>query len=239
MSKILIDEATVKLALEALEQLDGIDTETECVTIDVGDVITSLREALAEQPAPPPECQTEAEKTAYAFGWFKALEYVRNQPAQQEPVTSKTPLIDALNFFTVEERMELWKKHNSSDSQIAVITQAVLAKRYTSTPPAPVTDTELINRGCHYQTELTQPAPVQGWTDKKQTTLNEWFFSLPEQKQMFLIEDKWALAGAAFDAGMLAAAQQQEPVAGIDPKYLMTHISELVLKLPHGIKENT
>jgi len=36
-------------ALEALKQLDGIDTETECVTIDAGDVITALRTAL-EQP---------------------------------------------------------------------------------------------------------------------------------------------------------------------------------------------
>jgi hypothetical protein len=26
---------------------------------------------------PPPECQTEAEKRAYAFGWWKAMEYVR------------------------------------------------------------------------------------------------------------------------------------------------------------------
>jgi hypothetical protein len=35
---------------------------------------------------PPPECKTEAEKTAFAFGWFKALESVREQPAPaQEP----------------------------------------------------------------------------------------------------------------------------------------------------------
>jgi len=42
-------------ALKALEQLDGIDTETECVTIDAGDVITALRTALAQtvQPAEP------------------------------------------------------------------------------------------------------------------------------------------------------------------------------------------
>ena len=40
-------------ALEALEELDGLDTETECVTIDVGEVITALREAL-EQPAQEP-----------------------------------------------------------------------------------------------------------------------------------------------------------------------------------------
>ena len=41
------DEA-LKLALEALEQLDGIDTETECVTIDVGDVMNTIKEALAQ-----------------------------------------------------------------------------------------------------------------------------------------------------------------------------------------------
>jgi hypothetical protein len=34
---------------------------------------------------PPPECQTEAEKRAYAFGWWKALEANRAAPVQ-EPV---------------------------------------------------------------------------------------------------------------------------------------------------------
>jgi hypothetical protein len=39
-------------ALEALEELDGLDTETECVTIDVGDVIAALRTALEQQAEP-------------------------------------------------------------------------------------------------------------------------------------------------------------------------------------------
>ena len=30
-------------------------------------------------PAPPPECETEAEKRAFAFGWFKALESERRK----------------------------------------------------------------------------------------------------------------------------------------------------------------
>ena len=42
-------------------------------------------EMVAEQPAPPPECQTEAEKTAFAFGWWKALEMHRTPAQQQEP----------------------------------------------------------------------------------------------------------------------------------------------------------
>jgi hypothetical protein len=39
---------------------------------------------IAEQGEPPPECQTEAEKTAFAFGWWKALESQRQE--QGEPV---------------------------------------------------------------------------------------------------------------------------------------------------------
>lgn len=39
--------AAAQAALEALENLDGIDTETECVTIDCAHEIGLLREALA------------------------------------------------------------------------------------------------------------------------------------------------------------------------------------------------
>lgn len=34
-------------------------------------------QAADSVPAPPPECETEAEKRAFAFGWFKALESER------------------------------------------------------------------------------------------------------------------------------------------------------------------
>lgn len=37
-------------------------------------------------PDPPPECKSEAEKTAFAFGWFKALEAQRLAQPEQEPV---------------------------------------------------------------------------------------------------------------------------------------------------------
>jgi pyruvate/2-oxoglutarate dehydrogenase complex dihydrolipoamide dehydrogenase (E3) component len=45
------DEA-LTMALEALEELDGLDTETESVTIDVGDVIAALKAALEHQAEP-------------------------------------------------------------------------------------------------------------------------------------------------------------------------------------------
>ena len=37
------------------------------------------------QPDPPPECKTEEEKRAFAFGWWKALEANKAQPEQEPP----------------------------------------------------------------------------------------------------------------------------------------------------------
>jgi hypothetical protein len=42
----------------------------------------AVKAVLEEQPAPP-ECETEAEKTAFAFGWWKALEAQRAAPVQE------------------------------------------------------------------------------------------------------------------------------------------------------------
>jgi len=47
-------------------------------------IYTTPPAAQPAQPAPP-ECQTEAEKTAFAFGWWKALESVR-QPAVPDAI---------------------------------------------------------------------------------------------------------------------------------------------------------
>jgi hypothetical protein len=51
-------------------------------------LIAALRVAL-EQPKPPPEAQTEAERLAYCAGWWAAMEQKREQPAQ-EPVAWRT-----------------------------------------------------------------------------------------------------------------------------------------------------
>ena len=78
-------EEALKLALEALESYKNFIEDAHIIEgqwhwIDGADqAITAIKQALAAQPAPP-ECQTEAEKTAFAFGWWKALESVR-QPA--------------------------------------------------------------------------------------------------------------------------------------------------------------
>jgi hypothetical protein len=44
----------------------------------------TLRQAIAVYESAPPECQTEAEKKAFAFGWWKAMESQRAE--KKEPV---------------------------------------------------------------------------------------------------------------------------------------------------------
>lgn len=58
--------------------------------------------------------------------------------------------------------------------------------------------------------------PTQSWDDAKQAELNDWFLSLPEGRQRVLVQDKWMLAAAAFDAGKAAPPTQPEaaPSAG-------------------------
>jgi len=60
-------------AVRAIVAGPKVDICDECVSICV--------DILANPPAPPPESKTEAEKVAFAFGWFKALEAQRlNRP---------------------------------------------------------------------------------------------------------------------------------------------------------------
>lgn len=66
MSEQKMREA-LERALESLSQLHGIDTETECVTIDVMDEISLIREALAQQPAAGAELTDAEIVTASGF----------------------------------------------------------------------------------------------------------------------------------------------------------------------------
>jgi prefoldin subunit 5 len=44
----------------------------------IADLTTAIEQA--EKQEPPPECQTEPEKRAYAFGWWKAMEHIKQNP---------------------------------------------------------------------------------------------------------------------------------------------------------------
>lgn len=104
MTHITIPRETVQQAIDALELSRGALIEVspcswkECHQHQVDAVeytppkidaaITALRTAL-EAPNPPHECKTEAEKIAFAFGWWKALEVNRAAPAAREPLTDE------------------------------------------------------------------------------------------------------------------------------------------------------
>jgi len=91
----MTDKEVMQMALDALEDVDGIDTETECVTIDVADVIEALRAALA---------QPESEPVAWRFDHAKYREndlrgrqwafnvFSQTKPYMDEMVRDVTPL---------------------------------------------------------------------------------------------------------------------------------------------------
>ena len=52
---------------------------------DLDRAMDALRAAL-EQPEPPPEAQTEAEKIAYCAGWWAAMAVTAKEQPEQKPV---------------------------------------------------------------------------------------------------------------------------------------------------------
>jgi hypothetical protein len=73
----------------------------------------------------------------------------------------------------------------------------------------------------------TVQEPV-AWSDTKQSELNDWFLSLPTERQAVLLEDKWMLAGAAFLAGKTTPPAQPAHLAQV----VRAHIQDLRACLP-------
>jgi hypothetical protein len=111
--------------------------------------------AALEQPEPPPEAQTEAEKIAYCAGWWAAMEQKREQP-EQEPVAWRyqnsntereylvwnkgtggrnwTPLYThpprrEWRGLTEKEVNALWASHDKTGEQITRAIEAALKER--------------------------------------------------------------------------------------------------------------
>jgi len=84
---------------------------------------SACKECYTSQPAPaqepPPECQTEAEKRAYAFGWWKAME--ANRAAQTRPATREEKIVnpgvyeildtEARYKDVIEATRKVWNDH--------------------------------------------------------------------------------------------------------------------------------
>ena len=97
-------KTTLEMALEYLEASDNY-----LGSLDHSEPIAAIKQALA---AIPPECATEAEQTAYAFGWNKALEQQRLAPAQ-EPIGYLCENATGHRYFR-------WKKPPSVYNPIAL-----------------------------------------------------------------------------------------------------------------------
>ena len=96
-----------KMALNVLE--NRCDPDHEAITV--------LRQALEQPDIPaPPEAKTEGEKLNYAFGWFKALEYVR-----EKNVANWIGLTD-------DERRELRKRNQKHDA-FAIAVETLLKQK--------------------------------------------------------------------------------------------------------------
>ena len=91
------DEALM-MALQALENLDGIDTETECVTIDVGEEITAIREALAQ-----PEQEPVAWMHTNAIGHVYFRKNPQDKTLNPVPLYTSTPASKPWVGLTDEE----------------------------------------------------------------------------------------------------------------------------------------
>jgi len=98
-----MSKEAMKLALEALRK----SMQGNLVFDEAKEAFKALEKALANQEPPPMECKTDAEKIAYAFGWFKALEL---NPAQKPWVGLTDDEID--NYFN-EEWIGYSSYHNS------------------------------------------------------------------------------------------------------------------------------
>ena len=107
------DEA-LRLALGVLESLQGIDAETECVTIDVRDEIAACREALAQKDEHDPvawmlECASQTGGTTWYLSWSRSGAGVCNRlrgECHEKPLYTAPPMRQPLTDAGINEIAE-------------------------------------------------------------------------------------------------------------------------------------
>ena len=113
------DEA-LRLALEALEEIHGIDTETECVTIDVEDVINTIKQAL----------ETKDEPVAWMYDWTTSEgDFIQDWTTSEAEMlrdTKPTIITNVRPLYTTPQRKPL------TDEQITEIYTEWESKKGTS-----------------------------------------------------------------------------------------------------------
>lgn len=160
--------AASRQALEALENVDGIDTETECVTIDVGDEITALRTAIHEWEAAekqePVACKKLCElclKRDYDF----CANAAKTTPIPTPPAALAAPVQEPSPggiLFAVEQAIRNghcpWEIESAFDAY-----EAERKAMLTATPPAaPVQELTQMN-GKQPPAPWNTPAAQRQW----------------------------------------------------------------------------
>ena len=113
----MTDKEVMQMALDALEDLDGIDTETECVTIHVEDVIEALRAALAQPEEAIPLLEYKRLQKLVTYQGIRLMEY-ESQPIPEREWVS----------LTAEELAEISEKCGLMDAAWEDVMHEVEAK---------------------------------------------------------------------------------------------------------------
>jgi hypothetical protein len=147
--------ANVKESIEFLDHngafatLDMLRKEIIDPLTDIGIGVCYATTPPAAQPAPP-ECQTEAEKRAYAFGWWRAMEASKTQRQWVG--------------LTGEEVEQVWKRVQANDFHDCVqpFAKDIEAKLNEKNAAHVLPDVLTRDSGEH-------PEYIQGWNDCRES----------------------------------------------------------------------
>lgn len=168
---------------EALRLAQRALSNKNASTKRIYEALAAIQEALAQPAPPPPECKTEAEQTAYAFGWWKALESVRTEPDWKDL------------FEKQKRRAEMWIAKYEKD--IGPLEKAAPVAQPTQEPVACVQDLDEVKRKhLVYQKGMD-------WKDPLYTTQQQ-----PEQEPLLALFDENQRLRAELKFNTV---QQQEP----------------------------